>query len=190
MLQEAKQRSLSELLSTDGALDPKMFSIWTVTHSYDNAGGMPLWVLPTRQTHSLRPCVLKAINVSSTERKKIYLTTLQNIRCLPLHTFGQILLVSPTKAPHCRLHVSGHLIQHKLLKNQLHLHLDVRLCLQDVTEIILTWKIKYFGTKDRLASQPWSTSVIRYMTLPCNIKSDIVLAVTNSFLNRTPFKVC
>lgn len=92
----------------------------------------------TNTVNTFTQAVLKAINVSSTERKKIYLTTLQNIRCLPLHTFGQILLVSPTKAPHCRLHISGHLIQHKFLKNQLHLHLDVRLCLRDVTEKILT----------------------------------------------------
>lgn len=48
MLEEAKQRSLSERLSTDGALDPKTFSILTVTHSYDTAGGMLLWVSPAQ----------------------------------------------------------------------------------------------------------------------------------------------
>lgn len=66
--EEAKQRSLSEQLSTDGTLDPKTFSIWTVTHSYDTARGMPSWVLHnTVETFSQLAHSLEAENISSTE---------------------------------------------------------------------------------------------------------------------------
>lgn len=67
MLEEAKQRSLSERLSTDGTLDPKTFSIWTVTHSYDTARGMLSWGLHNTVNTFNQAAHCYSGNISSTE---------------------------------------------------------------------------------------------------------------------------
>ncbi len=177
-LEEAKQRSLSRqqlwnkrLMRT---LDPKTFSSWTVTHSYDTARGMPSWaLLNTVNTFTRRPCILKH---KTFHEQKIYLTTLQKKKKLMFASFLVFCPTLTTKAryTHCWQLVFGHFIHHKLLYTSfisvVHVCLHDTAFTRDIIEIISTresWRTIAFGAQLvfwhkwlSCITQPWCTSVI------------------------------